>query len=285
MNFQHILIEKKLEIVTSLEQKLDILQEQSFDSLFLKDQLILSQKINHLSKELNFQRKINYGLNKLKNTINETAIDEAYEIFNTDGTIKAREYIKENVTYEQKNKEDNIKQAEVLFFEAKMLLSDKNYSEAEILYEKAILCNKNVENLFEVGYFFQRYKANFTQAIVYYEEALELAKEYPNLHKPNVEMILNNLANLHAKDKTKRVEAEQEYIKALNLGKELSKTDPDTYLPDVEMTLNNLATFHSHDSSKRKETEADYQEALILARQLAKTNPEKYIPNVEMILN
>jgi tetratricopeptide (TPR) repeat protein len=124
-------------------------------------------------------------------------------------------------------------------------------------------------------------------ALKHYQEALgirrELARQSPEVYRPEVAATLNNLGNVQ-NDLNDLEAARQSYEEALGSYRELVRERPEVYRPDMAMTLNNLGNVQS-DLNDLEAARQSYEEALGSFRELARQRPEVYRPNVAVTLN
>jgi len=257
----------------AIQAQLDILMQQTTNiSLSNAEKKRLEDEILTLKREL------------IALTVNDDGIKKAQEIMlsdQSDKIDKALLYIEEFNTNKQieKLKEQNHKQASILCYKATLYEQKREWSKAKKCYEDALRFENSYDANFEYAYFLQTKVPNDRRADTYYSVALEKSK-----NKSQKSMTLNNLANFYSKDSSKRKEAEDAYVEALQIYRALAKENKAVYWPDVAMTLNNLAAFYADDSSKRKEAEDAYVEALEIRRALAKENKAVYARDCANIL-
>ncbi|CAA6812689.1 MAG: Unknown protein [uncultured Sulfurovum sp.] len=256
-----------------LVKRIEQLEVQLLQSISVQETERLIDEVSSLKLEL------------LALQINDKVINEAQTIIESEakeGVPKALELIEKNNPNRQivKLREQMQKQAKISRYKASLYEWINQWEKADTSYQEAIEFAPNNDNYFEYAYFLQVHRADFKKADKFYRMALDKTE---SLVKKAT--ILNNLANFHAEDSTKRTEALSEYEEALKIYRALVKENPKVYLPDVAMTLNNLANFHSDDSTKRTEALSEYEEALKIRRALAKENPKVYLPDVAMTLN
>jgi tetratricopeptide (TPR) repeat protein len=108
-----------------------------------------------------------------------------------------------------------------------------------------------------------------------YSEALEirrdLARVDPDAYRPNVTVILNNLAVLYS-DSGRMDRAEKDFDEALELYRNLARVNPNTYLPYVAVSLNNLAILYS-DTNRLEKAEQALIEGIKLLEPFYRANP------------
>lgn len=129
-----------------------------------------------------------------------------------------------------------------------------------------------------------RVKNEFTQAQPFYEEALQIRREFtnvnPHAYRPHLAESLNGMALLH--DAKNEYEfAQPLYEEALQIYRQLADINPETYQADVAGLLNNLALLKAA-KSEFKSAEPLYEEAIQILRELADDKPKTYLPNVAM---
>ena len=161
-----------------------------------------------------------------------------------------------------------------------------SFGEARKFYERLIELAPTIEHHFNYAYLLQSLN-DFKIARKHYEKVLYTLRvvsgKDPEVYKPYVAMILNNLGML-LKDTYELQKAQACYEEALQMYRELSGKNPEAYKPYVAMILNNLASL-LRNIRELQQAQACYEEALQIRRELAGQNPEVYKPYVATTLN
>ena len=161
-----------------------------------------------------------------------------------------------------------------------------SFGEARKFYERLIELAPTIEHHFNYAYLLQSLN-DFKIARKHYEKVLYTLRvvsgKDPEVYKPYVAMILNNLGML-LKDTYELQKAQACYEEALQMYRELSGKNPEAYKPYVAMILNNLASL-LRNIRELQQAQACYEEALQIRRELAGQSPEPYRPYVATTLN
>jgi len=282
------------------------------DSSFKQDLINKQKQLNQAKKALNDFKKavLKLAQDIQKIPLNSKRLKQAVQYFEEGKFREARAILdKQKMTQDQDKllaEQQHLKQhqkkisdalknnAQEFILKAKLTMLDltkpsqTRLKQAKELFKQALKSDNSVDNQFQYARFLQ--KNNFYKlAEDTYQNVLkiyrQLAKENPQVYKPDVAMTLNNLALIVAANNQRHVEAEKLYQEALKFYRQLAKENPQVYLPDVATTLNNLANLVSDNNQRRAEAEKLYKEALKIRRQLANDNPQVYKPYVAGTLN
>ena len=185
--------------------------------------------------------------------------------------------------YQEQVRQDEIRVLKELIEVAQIRFS---FGEARKFYERLIELSPTIEHHF--NYASLLYSLNdFKIARKHYEKVLHTLRvvsgKDPEVYKPYVAMILNNLGML-LNDTYELQKAQACYEEALQMYRELSGKNPEAYKLYVAMTLNNLASL-LRNIRELQQAQACYEEALQIRRELAGQNPEVYKPYVATTLN
>jgi len=283
----HGITDKTLnKIITRYEKDIADLEAKLSHSLLPEEKFKLQNELAKAKQE--FEKK-SEEVARLQKTIddiqpNEKILTKAKEILDTQGVDEAIEYLQSSEVRAKKSMVDElmIEQAKQSQLEAQLLIVQNRYYEAKTAYEDMLKYDRSGENLFEIAVFLKK-QNYFKNAKRYYTEALELyralAKTNPDVDKPDVATILNNLANLE-KAENNKIKAKEYYLEALEKYQELSKINPITYTYHVVIILNNLA--HLEYNGKDNKQARTY---LVEALEKCRTNSSVYMPNIALILN
>jgi len=210
----------------AIQAQLDILMQQTTNiSLSNAEKKRLEDEILTLKREL------------IALTVNDDGIKKAQEIMlsdQSDKIDKALLSIEEFNTDKQieKLKEQNHKQASILRYKATLYEQKREWSKAKKCYEDALGFENSYDANFEYAYFLQTRVPNDRRADIYYGVALEKSK-----NKSQKSMTLNNLAAFYADDSSKRKEAEEAYVEALQIYRALAKENRAVYARDCANIL------------------------------------------------
>ena len=185
--------------------------------------------------------------------------------------------------YQEQVRQDEIRVLKELIEVAQIRFS---FGEARKFYERLIELSPTIEHHF--NYASLLYSLNdFKIARKHYEKVLHTLRvvsgKDPEVYKPYVAMILNNLGML-LNDTYELQKAQACYEEALQMYRELSGKNPEAYKLYVAMTLNNLASL-LRNIRELQQAQACYEEALQIRRELAGQSPEPYRPYVATTLN
>ena len=185
--------------------------------------------------------------------------------------------------YQEQVQQDEIRILKELIEAAQIQFS---FGEARDFYERLIELAPTIEHHFNYAYLLQSLN-DFKIARKHYEKVLHTLRvvsgKDPEVYKPYVAMILNNLGML-LNGTYELQKAQACYEEALQMYRELSGKNPEAYKPYVAMTLNNLASL-LRNIRELQQAQACYEEALQIRRELAGQSPEPYRPYVATTLN
>jgi CHAT domain-containing protein/tetratricopeptide (TPR) repeat protein len=110
----------------------------------------------------------------------------------------------------------------------------------------------------------------------------ELARQRPDVYRPDVAGTLNHLGNVQRALNALEA-ARGSFQEALAICRELARQRPDVYRPDVALTLNNLGLVQRALNAPEAARDS-YQEAQACYRELARQRPDVYRPFLAMTL-
>lgn len=179
---------------------------------------------------------------------------------------------------------------DIVFDYALFLQKQKQFSNVQMYYERALALAKNAETratvLNNLGEYYLIHN-RMVEAKNAYVEALgirkQLAAQNTDAFLSDIATTLNNLGNYYYKNQ-KMAEAEKTYTEALSILWQIADKYPDASLPYVAITLNNLAEYY-RSNNRMAEAEKAYTEGLSIYRRLAAPTPDAFLPNVAITLN
>ena len=185
--------------------------------------------------------------------------------------------------YQEQVRQDEIRVLKELIEAAQIQFS---FGEARDFFERLIELAPTIDHHFK--YACLLYSLNdFRIARKHYEKVLHTLRvvsgKDPEVYKPYVAMILNNLGLL-LNDTYELQQAQACYKEALQMYRELSGKNPEAYMPSVATSLNNLGVLLT-DTNELQQARAYYEESLAICRELSQQNPEAYLPDVARSLN
>ena len=185
--------------------------------------------------------------------------------------------------YQEQVRQDEIRVLKELIEAAQIQFS---FGEARDFYERLIELAPTIEHHF--NYAGLLYSLNdFKIARKHYEKVLhtlqELAKQDPEVYKPDLARTLNNFGIL-LRGINELKQARSYYEVALQIYQELGKKNPEMYTSEAAMVLNNLGVL-LRCTNEFQQAKDNIKEALQVYRKFDEKTPRVYKPEVAMALN